>query len=440
MYTWSWAWGRFSFNSALIIGIFMIAYRLPKRKNFWVRLLCCLAIFVAETFLYELVKRDLEGLIPLRGAWFLFFLIQYLMSIFIAWVCYDCTFWVSLFCASVGYCLQHFTQRLLYCLFTHGILINVDFPWWGEVPLLIFITAGVYLLVWFFVIKKNDNSLAEIISDNKVQIVVSGMAIALLIVLNTVLMGYVNSRPGRYILDWFSMLCAIALLLLQFTILKMKRNESELQKLQRILAVQCEQFEKEQADAELLHVRLHDLRHQIRALEGTADQAALHEIITTVYDYESYIKTGNGSIDTVLTKYNGDCIKSGIRFSCLLDGSHYNFIQPHELYTLFGNAVENAIRAVKILPEEKRSISITEKRHGAFVVLRIVNYFDGKLTFKNELPVTTQDENEGHGFGVRSIQLLAEKYGGRIRITAEEDTFILEIFFPMRAQEESEIK
>lgn len=116
----------------------------------------------------------------------------------------------------------------------------------------------------------------------------------------------------------------------------------------------------------------------------------------------------------------------------MIDGRHYSYINDHELYTLFGNALENAINSVKKLPEEKRSISITEMRYKKFAILRFSNYFAGKIVFNNGLPVTEKDKNY-HGFGMRSIQLIAEEYGGLINVYTEDDIFTMDIFLPEKS-------
>jgi sensor histidine kinase regulating citrate/malate metabolism len=150
-------------------------------------------------------------------------------------------------------------------------------------------------------------------------------------------------------------------------------------------------------------------------------------------EYQGYIKTGNESLDLILTKESMACLKENIRFTAMLNGENFSFFQPHELYALFGNAIENAIHAVKKLPPEKRIIAVNETVAEGFTTVHFINYYDGNLKLdKDGLPVTEQEKNY-HGFGVKSIRMLAEKYDGRLRLDVLDDVFQLNIFFPIQS-------
>ncbi len=94
---------------------------------------------------------------------------------------------------------------------------------------------------------------------------------------------------------------------------------------------------------------------------------------------------------------------------------------------MFGNAIDNAIEAVEKLPEDKRVISVTEKSTGGFISVRVENYFDGNIVIENGMPLTDK-KGEGHGFGVKSIKMIAEKYNGGVAVSAHDDVFTLDIF------------
>ena len=62
----------------------------------------------------------------------------------------------------------------------------------------------------------------------------------------------------------------------------------------------------------------------------------------------------------------------------------------------------------------------------------IDNYFDGELEFRNGFPVTSKDDKGYHGYGVKSMQMIAKKYGGDIRISVNNHTFSLQIMLPVK--------
>ena len=66
-----------------------------------------------------------------------------------------------------------------------------------------------------------------------------------------------------------------------------------------------------------------------------------------------------------------------------------------------------------------------------FAAIRIENCFDGELKFEKGLPVTTKKDVLYHGFGVKSIQNAAAKYGGTATITTREGWFELRVLIPL---------
>ena len=60
----------------------------------------------------------------------------------------------------------------------------------------------------------------------------------------------------------------------------------------------------------------------------------------------------------------------------------------------------------------------------------IENYYDGTLKLEHGLPVTTRDHPMDHGYGMRSIQEIAQKYGGSISVDMENQIFLLSILLP----------
>ena len=61
--------------------------------------------------------------------------------------------------------------------------------------------------------------------------------------------------------------------------------------------------------------------------------------------------------------------------------------------------------------------------------IHISNYFSGTLQIEDGLPKTSKTGEEGfHGYGMKSMKLIAEKYGGSLRASAEGELFTLDIY------------
>lgn len=140
-------------------------------------------------------------------------------------------------------------------------------------------------------------------------------------------------------------------------------------------------------------------------------------------------------LDTVLTEKSLTCEQKEIMWTCMADGSQLDFLDPVDLYAIFGNALDNAIEGVQELQEpEKRVISVTVFNRGNLAILQIENYYGHKLQFQDGLPKSRKGDGACHGFGIKSIRRTVEKYNGSVSIHAEDSIFVLSVVFPVPNQ------
>ena len=99
-------------------------------------------------------------------------------------------------------------------------------------------------------------------------------------------------------------------------------------------------------------------------------------------------------------------------------------VDAFELSIVFANALENAIQAVKGLPEDQRRIVCKSVTYPRFMV-EISNSYAGKIIFDQRgVPVA---DKPGHGIGTRSIVAFAEKNNALCLFRAEAGWFKLQI-------------
>ena len=164
-------------------------------------------------------------------------------------------------------------------------------------------------------------------------------------------------------------------------------------------------------------------------------QDVVKEIEQSVHIYDAMVRTGNEALDIILTEKSLRCVANGITMSCVADGKKISFVNDSDLYALFGNALDNAIEAVlKVEETEKRVIGLVLYERNGFVTLNVNNAYAGDLKLVNGLPATTKSDHHLHGFGVKSIRLIVEKYGGEMGITAKDGVFSLCILIPVPSE------
>ena len=158
-------------------------------------------------------------------------------------------------------------------------------------------------------------------------------------------------------------------------------------------------------------------------------EKVLSNIENGIRVYDGIIKTGNESLDVVLSEYSLRCLEHKIKFSYSAKAELLDGIESVDIYSLFGNALDNAVRRLSEEAEEKRILSVTVSPQNKMVYICIENYCSGQVEFRNGLPVTKQDARY-HGYGTKSIEVIVKKYGGNLRMSVDNDTFTVGIVFP----------
>ena len=212
-------------------------------------------------------------------------------------------------------------------------------------------------------------------------------------------------------------------------------TQREADALRNMLHIQYENYKIRQESIDLINQKYHDLKHQIavlRAESGEKRNAVLDNMEQEIKAYEAQNDTGNKVLDTVLTGKSLTCRTKNIQLTCVADGTALDFMDVMDISNLFGNALDNAIESTdKITDPERRLIHLSVARQKGFAAIRIENCFDGELKFEKGLPVTTKKDVLYHGFGVKSIQNAAAKYGGTATITTREGWFELRVLIPL---------
>lgn len=138
--------------------------------------------------------------------------------------------------------------------------------------------------------------------------------------------------------------------------------------------------------------------------------------------------TGNYILDALLfdkskvaEKYNTIIIFKGV--------INENEIDNIDSCIIFGNAIDNAIEACQQFRSDiKKEINIIIKHLNNFMTIIITNPVMSQIPIKNNTIHSTKDDSINHGFGIKSIKKIINKYSGELEITNENNIFTLKIY------------
>jgi len=275
--------------------------------------------------------------------------------------------------------------------------------------------------------------LKRIVVNNKYLLFISLVLIASVIILNIFSLRALSVGETDAVRNYINAIFIIVTLLilcLNFGMVSSRELEIERDKIKEILKEKQEQYYYEKSMIDVINVKCHDLKHQLANLSGNSGEKAVEEARAVVEAYDSSFYTGNTALDVILTRKAFSCRGKDIELTCAVNGKCIDFISEVDVYSLFGNILDNAIEATEKLEDKtKRVISLSIEKNGYFVTVSAQNYFAGKLIFDNGNPLSTKGDSVNHGFGVKSIRMIAEKYNGNLVINTVGDRFILDIMF-----------
>lgn len=215
------------------------------------------------------------------------------------------------------------------------------------------------------------------------------------------------------------------------------RMRSENQIMNVMLQRQYDQYRMSIDNVELLRREFHDLKHYMIAIRAEEDPQKrnqyLEEMEQAILNQEALSNTGNRVLDVVLTTKSTYCSQKGINFTCMADGSLISFMHVKDICSVFGNALDNAIECVSQFDDpEKRLITLSMFRKNQFLMIQFENYTETALELdSSRLPRTTKGNTQYHGYGLKSIQAAAQKYGGSMTLQSKDNWFTLSVLIPV---------
>lgn len=440
MFTHVWFWMNFTFVTPFLFGTLLLLPKIQKRKQFWIKTAATYIVLWAWTILWTWITK----IVPDSVSSNMFFshstfFVQIAVVMCYLMFSYRMNIWGAIFATTVAYSLQHITDRSnlvvqsIFRILTNDAYGSMWSKWYGMIIWLV-IAICIYG-GWYHALFKNLNPESfNKLYNTKKQVCISVAVVLASIYLNSI----IGLDPGVSLTvstAGFAMSTIVSCLviLLNYSLVTEQRQKDENEKLNILLIEGKKDYEASKDSLDILNVKLHDIKHLLQTLNTSTSEETINNIKDSLVEFERRIKTGNEAIDVIVNKKEHECIANNIAFTCFLDARNLDHISTYELYTLFDNAIGNAIGAAKNCEQDRKVISIHGQRTDENITITFTNYIpkDADITLVNGFPVTKQDKNY-HGFGVRSMQMLSEKHNGSIKCEIYEDLFNLYVTLPLK--------
>lgn len=186
-------------------------------------------------------------------------------------------------------------------------------------------------------------------------------------------------------------------------------------------------------DEERVRSVYHDMKNHLLLLQtqagnGQEIQNSIQKLKDQIQKYENYHHTGNEFLDIIIRDKAKAAQEKKIDFSAVISFEAASFIEPLDISTIFGNALDNAIEASEKLSEDRRLITVRANRVRNMLVIIVEN----NTAFTSPEPKgTTKKDTFAHGFGLPNLKNAVEKYDGQCITKLENGMFTLKIIIPI---------
>lgn len=194
---------------------------------------------------------------------------------------------------------------------------------------------------------------------------------------------------------------------------------------------QQEMSEEIQRMQEQCRLLKHDMKNHTLVIlayldEGKTDEIRQYagEILDKVNRMYTYIHVGNSLLSYIINSKLSKAKELGVEIKAEIENLPFDYMDSVDFSALIGNMLDNAICGALNSKEKKLQVDISSQK--GFDVITVKNSIDGSVLEKNPTLISSKDE-PGHGYGIKQIRTITEKYNGTLKIYEKNEMFIISI-------------
>ena len=323
--------------------------------------------------------------------------------------------------------IDTFSVMLVQIVLIGGGVFGTKIAWWMESAYLI--SFMVYVLVYLILLKKNEVYLCDIEFKYKFALLIQAGIFQMFY--NFVFVFFDENKTmygwDAYAVFFISISGSIYSIFLTLglaikNILSIRRNGE----LQSFMQMQKEQYDYQLRQSVAVRRFKHDIINHVGALRELVNQKKTEdakEYIDTIWNiqegFDLKIHTGDSFLDVIMNYYLYLAAKQSIKFAVsgkLVGKMH---LEMFDITTLMGNILQNAMEATIKADDPKIQVEFIEHKKEFFIV--VSNSVVEKPNIKKDFFMTSKRDKMNHGFGMKNIVAVVEKYYGEYYMESIEE-------------------
>jgi signal transduction histidine kinase len=215
-------------------------------------------------------------------------------------------------------------------------------------------------------------------------------------------------------------------------------EETENKLLKLSLEQQSDMLDKIKLQYENLSEMRHDYVHELAYIQGVLnekDYAKLDSYLKEKLSSEklkgyNFIFTSNKVIDSIINYKFSIAEQKGISVVCTLTADISEYYE-HDISIILANLLDNAIEYSEKLTDEKSEIILNISEISGYYSIIVKNRISSSVLTSNKKLNTTKTDKHNHGYGLKSVKMLAETHNGMLDIYEKDGFFVVNTMLNM---------
>lgn len=184
---------------------------------------------------------------------------------------------------------------------------------------------------------------------------------------------------------------------------------------------------------EQMRLLKHDMKNHILVIAGFIEQGKdaeakqyVSDILDKLNKMYTYVNVGNALLNYIINSKLSKAKELGIEIKAQIENLEFAYMDSMDFSALLNNVLDNAIEAAVLATKKYIEVKILSVK--GFDTICVKNTVISSVLESNPNLETTK-EDEGHGYGLKQIKGVVEKYDGMLDIEEDNGMFVVNIMF-----------
>ena len=207
--------------------------------------------------------------------------------------------------------------------------------------------------------------------------------------------------------------------------------EKKLSEMENDFQTQQQMAEKIKRIQEQIRLLKHDMKNHTMVIlsyleENQIEEAKIYagDILNKLNRMYTYVNVGNALLSYIINRKLSEAKEQGLEIKAEIENLPFTYMDSVDFSALLNNILDNAIRGALASREKKLEVQIYQQ--SGMDIVTVKNSIDESVLAKNPKLVSTKEES-GHGYGMKQIRNVVEKYDGMMDIYEKNQLFAISV-------------